>query len=488
MSFPSNFDLKGVANNYLSLINDVSSRLQLLERADISAESLAEISEDLGVIRAGRFVAAASGTDLGSDANGNPTLGNLTGTAMLWPGVLIGTEVFTIVGAVNGNFEFGLSALDGTAVFAAGAGTIDSTGITMQGLFYPLQFTAVNAGFQRTAQFGMTLLAGSLIPNLQWYQSAPAGSNVVLNGNAESGSTASWTDSATAWSATTSNPYAGTYSFKHDPTNTGCPAVLTQVITGITAGNLYTVSFASYRAQGYLTPKILITWRTSLHANIYTDTILGNNGVSWLLTTKNLTAPVSATEVVITLDFGDPFQDFRYDNVSFSAAGNIVQVTTTDSNLLFQNSSLSSPVIISNYQGARVWSTIQQSINNATLTDLTFDSETYDTDNIHSTVTNNNRLTCQTPGIYHIWGATTWAQNGTGERVMHIFLNGTTTIASNIVTVVAAAFAPTTEINTIYQLNAGDYVTLQVFQNSGGALTAGIGVLYASAFGMQKVG
>lgn len=304
------------------------------QSTDVGFASMDEAATDLGSYQFGQFIAGT----------GTPQGGDLTGTAMIWPGLVIGGITFTLVGMNNGNLEFGLSALDGTAVFAAGAGIINSTGIVMTGLYYPVQFTATNAGNTRTGRFGMTLLAGSSVPNTQWDYESPPGASQVLNGDAETGTTANWTDSATAWSAFTTNPFAGTYSFRHDPTNTGCPAQLTQIITGLSAGTLYSVGFASMRQQGYLTPRVFYVWRDSLHTVLRTDIVVGNSGGTWSITSKNLTSPTSTAEVVIELDYGDPFQDYRYDAITFGIAGVVLTQTATDYGFQFDGG----PVVLQN--------------------------------------------------------------------------------------------------------------------------------------------
>jgi hypothetical protein len=50
----------------------------------------------------------------------------------------------------------------------------------------------------------------------------------------------------------------------------------------------------------------------------------------------------------------------------------------------------------------RVYNSGNQTISNATWTDLTFDSELYDTDTMHDTSSNTNRITFTTAGVY-VW-------------------------------------------------------------------------------------
>ena len=78
--------------------------------------------------------------------------------------------------------------------------------------------------------------------------------------------------------------------------------------------------------------------------------------------------------------------------------------------------------------GARVYNSAAQSITTSSATALTFDTERYDTDTIHSTSVNTSRLTCITAGIYIISGQMEFASNTVGLREVFIQLNGTTRI------------------------------------------------------------
>lgn len=73
---------------------------------------------------------------------------------------------------------------------------------------------------------------------------------------------------------------------------------------------------------------------------------------------------------------------------------------------------------------ARVYTTANQSIANATWTAINFGGEDYDTDTIHDNSTNNSRFTCKTSGKYVILGYFTFVPNSTGRRVVQIRENG----------------------------------------------------------------
>lgn len=117
------------------------------------------------------------------------------------------------------------------------------------------------------------------------------------------------------------------------------------------------------------------------------------------------------------------------------------------------------------------------SIPNATTTIITFNSETYDTDAMHSTVSNTGRLTAPVAGKYHITGRLAFAANGTGTRQLFIRLNGTTTLDEDVVQAPNAANICSLFCSVDYPLAAADFVELCVTQTSGGALNTSSGLL-----------
>lgn len=91
----------------------------------------------------------------------------------------------------------------------------------------------------------------------------------------------------------------------------------------------------------------------------------------------------------------------------------------------------------------------------------------------HSNTTNNSRYTGQVAGWYEITGTAAWPNNSVGARGVRIIKNGTT------IPIGAATFGPATNgdvhasTTPAYQvfLAVGDYVEIQGFQSSGGALS-----------------
>lgn len=137
--------------------------------------------------------------------------------------------------------------------------------------------------------------------------------------------------------------------------------------------------------------------------------------------------------------------------------------------------------------GARVQNSGNISIANATPTALTFDTELFDTDSIHSLVLNTSRLTCQTAGKYVIIGTAQFALNATGRRYIYIKLNGTVYIAQHGGSD-AEATAYVTHCSCIYDLSLTDYVELFVYQDRGGALNVEFSGEASPVFQMHRIG
>lgn len=118
---------------------------------------------------------------------------------------------------------------------------------------------------------------------------------------------------------------------------------------------------------------------------------------------------------------------------------------------------------------------------------VTFDSERYDNDAIHSVAANTSRLTVVTPGNYFIFGSVVWAgAAGAGLREVGIRLNGATLLATQ--DDFPGAAAESQSVSTAYQLAVGDFVELFVIQTSGGNLNVNATGNTSPEFGMTWLG
>lgn len=140
------------------------------------------------------------------------------------------------------------------------------------------------------------------------------------------------------------------------------------------------------------------------------------------------------------------------------------------------------------FVGARVYNSANISIaSGGSGAALTFDSERFDTDSIHSTSSNTSRLTANTAGKYQIGGSLFFANNTTGARGLQIVLNGGTAIAILRTPTVVGTDVSALQINTAYDLAAGDYVELVAYQTSSGSLNVTASGNQSPEFWMHKV-
>jgi hypothetical protein len=290
------------------LISQLSQR-KISAKQVLVSNGLSDISERLGLIQSGEF----------RSGNSKEPGQGFSGVRIGYPAFVYDGDSWNIVGINNDDIQFGLSAENGRAYFAGGQAYLGADAFIINGLTYPIQQTATNSGYTRIGKMGMIVPYGSSVPAFQLSFEDPPGDNLLTNGDAESGSTTGWTDASSAWSVSTTSPYAGTYSFKHDETNTGCPANFVQNVGSLTAGNRYAVSFASKTPNGDFTPNVILIWKTSGSVEISRDICYGSYSASWNIKTQAYPAPATCTNVDVVLSPGDSFGDAYFDSVSFYA-------------------------------------------------------------------------------------------------------------------------------------------------------------------------
>lgn len=135
-------------------------------------------------------------------------------------------------------------------------------------------------------------------------------------------------------------------------------------------------------------------------------------------------------------------------------------------------------------------SAAQNHATTATYIPVAFDAESVDTDGMHDPVTLNTRLTIQTPGKYQVGGQVLFAFNATGRRIARLVVNNT---GAGALGAGEAVPFPTPAGTVVLvepmelSLVAGDYIEMQAYQASGGALAYGLGMntfMYARWIGV----
>lgn len=120
-----------------------------------------------------------------------------------------------------------------------------------------------------------------------------------------------------------------------------------------------------------------------------------------------------------------------------------------------------------NRPAVRAISTSTQNLTSGVYTTMLFGSESYDTDGMHSTVSNTDRLTCVTPGTYVVSAGVSFNNtSASGGRLIRILKNGTV-IAIQAEPSTSTGFYHSLEITTQVDMVATDYLTVEVYQDSG---------------------
>lgn len=144
---------------------------------------------------------------------------------------------------------------------------------------------------------------------------------------------------------------------------------------------------------------------------------------------------------------------------------------------------------LANPPACRVTHNASQSVNSVTETALNFNTEVFDTDSMHDTVTNNSRLTCVTAGLYVIAGCIEYQSAGaaSGHRCAIIRHSGAGIIAFQK-SVPLNSDSIQVCVSTIYKLAVNDYLTLSAFHSQGSALNSQSAAAYAPTFEATWIG
>jgi len=156
-----------------------------------------------------------------------------------------------------------------------------------------------------------------------------------------------------------------------------------------------------------------------------------------------------------------------YDNLPIGTTG---QVLTADTTVSPYKVKWATPESGSTFAGCSLYKSGAQTISNETYTEITFDSEFFDTDSFHSTVTNTGRITVPAgkAGKYLVTALAVFGSNDTGRRIVTIRKNGTD--QSYTVTDADTGQFTTVQQTLILDAAVSDYFTFAVWQNSGGNL------------------
>lgn len=132
-----------------------------------------------------------------------------------------------------------------------------------------------------------------------------------------------------------------------------------------------------------------------------------------------------------------------------------------------------------------VTGTSTQSISNGVFTVLLWDNNQIDNQGMHSIVSNTDRIYIREPGTYEIFALATFAASAVGGRLVRLAKNGAVidrTAAS--ASVCGAGSVQSVQTGALNNAVTGDYYTIEVYQNAGGALNL---LTNESVFSVRKV-
>jgi len=117
------------------------------------------------------------------------------------------------------------------------------------------------------------------------------------------------------------------------------------------------------------------------------------------------------------------------------------------------------------------------SLANVTLTQVAFSAETYDELNSW-TSGSSTRVTIPEEGWYMVGAYVSYDNNSNGRRLTNIIVNGTTEVVATDMRNAVSGGVTNVSLCNPYYFYAGQYIELQVYQTSGGALAVTSSVLY----------
>jgi hypothetical protein len=203
---------------------------------------------------------------------------------------------------------------------------------------------------------------------------------------------------------------------------------------------------------------------------------LGLGVWSLAVTFAPVTSNFSAGQQVSATAFNDLFAAI---NSNFNEAKTAIEAS--ESAIVASNLTLEALV---SPPAASVGRTASQAVANNTSTTVAFTAESFDSADLHDNATNNTRLTTPVEGLYQVSANVKWGGvNPNGSRSLNVLKNGVTELED-----ARSAFdgVLSQSVSGLLSMSAGDFVEVQVFQDSGAALS--ILAPPGLAFSMVKVG
>jgi hypothetical protein len=178
---------------------------------------------------------------------------------------------------------------------------------------------------------------------------------------------------------------------------------------------------------------------------------------AWIRVSKIVQAtqwPAVTTGTIICTSSTRPASPFE---------GQAIYETDTGLSLIYDGSAWVSPSVTHKPPSVKLQRTTGQVVYDASTATMVWDSESWDTDGMHDLVTNQDRITINTPGIYLVVGAVRYTAGISDDSSLTINLNGSLVVRDESG---PANTAGGRTASVMLNMNANDYLTMQVYQNN----------------------
>lgn len=269
---------------------------------------------------------------------------------------------------------------------------------------------------------------------------------------------------------------ADTITARHTFNNAGGPFLVTGAAAGVLVAGLNADQLDGIDSTGFA---------LASHVHSAADITSGKLALARGGTNLDASATGGASQVVRQNSAGGAFTvsqlaeselsftDITTNDASTTKHGFLKKLSNVATQYMDGTGAWSTPAGGGTLDGCRVHMTSNQSINNATVTTLSFTTENFDNGGLHSNVTNPSRITVGTTAIYAIAAGAFFDQGADlSDRILYLYVNGTEICevrTSNGGTALATGYTAVS-LADVLNLTAGDYVELKVYQGSGGAL------------------
>lgn len=144
------------------------------------------------------------------------------------------------------------------------------------------------------------------------------------------------------------------------------------------------------------------------------------------------------------------------------------------------------PDAIVNPPACQIYKSTHTSVPDDTLTALSFNARLYDTDTMHSLVTDPERITIKTAGVYVVTLEAVWNKNVAGDRIAQVRKNGSDVLSLESKRTGGADLLVGHSITVQDVFAVNDYLEALVHQTSGGNLLL-LADSYSPVFSASRV-